>query len=101
MSRKQHDYLYVLIDRFNKMCTLMPCKKLISAELYFQHVWVHYGFPTYIVSERDSRLFGNFWSNLWKIMDTKLKKSISFHPQIDDKTEVVNRTIVHILRGYC
>ena len=64
MSRKQHDYLYVVVDRFSKMCILMPCKKTIIAEqtveLYFQHVWVHYGLPTFIVSEGDSRFIGNF-----------------------------------------
>jgi hypothetical protein len=27
MSRKCHNYLYVVVDRFNKMCVLMPCKK--------------------------------------------------------------------------
>ena len=26
MSRKSHDYLYVVVDRFSKMCILMPCK---------------------------------------------------------------------------
>ena len=69
--------------------------------LYFQHVWGHYGFPTSVVSDRDSRFVGNFWSNLWKMMDTKLKKSTAFHTQIDGKTEAVKRTVVHILRGYC
>ena len=105
MSRKHHDYLYVVVDRFSKMCILMPCKKTITiektVELYFQHVWVHFGFPTSIVSDRDSRFIGNFLSNLWSMMDTKLKKSTTFHPQIDGQTEVVNRTIVHLLRGYC
>ena len=77
-SRKHHEYLYVVVDRFSKMCILMPCKKTINVEqiveLYLQHVWVHYGFPTSIASDRDSRFVGNFWSNLWKMMDTKLKK---------------------------
>jgi hypothetical protein len=27
MTKGGHDYLYVVVDRFNKMCILMPCKK--------------------------------------------------------------------------
>ena len=34
-------------------------------------------------------------------MDIKLQKNTSFHPQTDGKTEVVNRTGVHLLRAYC
>jgi abortive infection bacteriophage resistance protein len=54
-----------------------------------------------IVTDRDSRFLGEFWSTLWELMDTKLKKSIAFHPQTDGKTEVVNMTVVQLLRGYC
>ena len=32
MLRKGHDYLYVVVDRFKKMCLLMPCKKAITTE---------------------------------------------------------------------
>ena len=104
MSRKQHDYLYVVVDKFSQMCILMPYKKTITdekiVELYFQHVWVHFGLPISIVSDRDSRFIGNFLSNLWRMMETKLKKSIVFHPQTDGKTEVVKITVVHLHR-YC
>ena len=66
MSRKGHDYLYVVVDRFRKMCLLMPCKKTITAEqtsnIFFQNVWVHFGLPTSIVSDRYSWFVGNFWS---------------------------------------
>ena len=89
------------MDRFSKMCILMPCKKIITVELYFQHVWVNFGLPTFTVSDRDSRFIRNFWSNIWSMMDTKFKKSTDFHPQTNGQTEVVNRTIVHLLRGYC
>ena len=27
MSKRGHDYLYVVVDRILKMCVLMPCKK--------------------------------------------------------------------------
>ena len=32
MSRIDHDYLYVVVDRFGKMCILMPCKKQVIVE---------------------------------------------------------------------
>ena len=55
MSRKGHDYLYVVVYRFNKMCILISCKKEVTfeltAHLFFQHVWVHFGLPTSIVSD--------------------------------------------------
>jgi len=57
-SRKGHDYLYVVVDRFRKMCILIPCNKHITVEqtakLFFEHVWVHFGLPTSIVSDRDT-----------------------------------------------
>ena len=69
LLRKGHDYLYVVLDRFSMMCMLMPCKNKITAEqttqLFFQNLWVHFGLPTSIVSDRDSRFVGNFWSSLW------------------------------------
>ena len=55
MSRKGHDYLYVVVDSFNKMCVLIPCKKQVTAEkttqTFFENVWVHFGLPTSIVSD--------------------------------------------------
>jgi hypothetical protein len=58
MSKKNHDYLYVVVDRFSKMYILMPCKKQVTAEkmtqMFFQHVWVHFGLPKSIIFDRDS-----------------------------------------------
>ena len=101
MSRKGHDYLYVVVDRFSKMCILMPCKKQIIAEmiahLFFQNVWVHFGLPTSIISDRDSCFLGKFWSSLWELMDTKLKKRTVFYPQTKGQTEVFNQSVVHLI----
>jgi hypothetical protein len=85
MTKGGHDYLYVVVDRFSKMCILIPCKKQIIVEqtvnLFFQHIWVHFGLPTSIVSDRDTQFLGDFWTSLWKMMNTKLKRRINFHPQ--------------------
>ena len=82
----------------------MACRKEISAEetakIFFKHVWVHFGLPKTIISNRDTRFLSKFWSSLWAMMDTKLTKSIAFHPQIDGQIEVVNRMIIQILRMY-
>jgi hypothetical protein len=87
------------------MCILMPCKKQVTTEqmtqMFFQNVWVHFGLPKSIISDWDSRFVGSFWLSLWALMDTKLKKSTTFHLQTDGQTEVVNITVVHLLCGYC
>lgn len=96
--------ILLLID-LSKMCILIPCRNQVNdeqtAQMFFQNVWVHFGLPTSIISNRDSRFMGEFWSNLWGLMDTKLKKSTTFHPQTDGKIEVVRKIVVHLLRGYC
>jgi hypothetical protein len=72
------------------MCILMPCKKQVTSEkmaqMLFQNVWVHFGFLKSIISDQDSRFVGSFWSSLWALMDTKLKKSTTFHLQTDGQT---------------
>jgi hypothetical protein len=86
-TRKGHDYLFVVVDRFSKMGILMPCKKTIKGQeatiMFFEHVWVHFGIPSSIISDRDTKFLNAFWTTLWEKMDTKLKRSIGFHPQTD------------------
>jgi hypothetical protein len=86
------------------MAIMAACKKNITAEaiakLFFERVWVHFGIPQSIISDRDNSFLSPFWSSLWSMLDTKLTKSTSFHPQTDGQTEVVNRMIVHILHMY-
>ena len=44
LSRKGHDYLYVVVDRFNKMCILTPCKKKITIEQTTHLLFQTFGF---------------------------------------------------------
>jgi hypothetical protein len=58
MTKGGHDYLYDVVDRFSKTCIFMSCKNYIivdqTANIFFQYVWVHFGLPTSIVSNRDT-----------------------------------------------
>ena len=103
MNKRVHDYLFVIMDRFSKMCVLIPCKKTITGQdatnLIFSHVWVHFGLPNSIISYRYSRFLETFWTCFWENMDTRLKRSTTFHPQMDEQTKVVNRKVFQLLRG--
>lgn len=86
------------------MAILIACMKTVTApqvtKLFFLHVWTCFGLPSSIILDRDGCFLIHFWTHLWEMMDTKLKRYTSFHPQIDRQTEVANRTVVHALRIY-
>jgi len=84
------------------MAFFIACTKTTTvaqtAELYFHHVWPHFGLPTSIISDMDSRFLSTFWKKMWTLPGCQLKFSTAFHPQIDGQTKVVNRILVHALR---
>ena len=62
-SKKGNDYLYVVVDRFNKICILIPCCKHITTEqtekLFFEHGFIlDYPFPLYLIKTPD--LWGSY-----------------------------------------
>ena len=103
-TKHGNDCVFVVVDKFLKIAIMVACKKNITtkatAELLFERVWVHFGIPQSIISDRDNRFLSAFWSSLWLMLDTKLTKSTTFHPQTDGQTEVVKEMIIHILRMY-
>ena len=103
-TKHGNNFVFMVIDRFLKMAIMSACKKNITSEstakLFFERVWVHFGIPQSIISDRDSRFLNTFWSSLWSMLDTKLTKYTTFHPQTNGQTEVINKMIVHILCIY-
>ena len=83
--RKGNDYLLVVVDKFNKMFIIMPCKNTIkgkeATKFFFKWVWMHFGIPRSIISYKDTKFLSASWTTLWEKMNTKLKRSTTSHPQ--------------------
>lgn len=83
-TQRGHDYIFFGVDQFSKMAILIACTKTFIApqvvKLFFQHMWTYFRLPSSIVLDRDGHFLSHFWTHLWEMMDTKLKRSTSFHP---------------------
>ncbi|RVW28374.1 Transposon Tf2-11 polyprotein [Vitis vinifera] len=99
--------IIVVVDRFSKYATFIAaptdCTAEETARLFLKHVVKYWGLPKFIISDRDPRFTGKFWTELFKLMGSELHFSTSFHPQTDGRlrgygTATVNSS--HLTIGY-
>jgi len=92
-----------VVDRFSKMAHFIPCQKTSNAthitNSFFREVVRLHGLPKSIVSDKDTKFVGKFWRTVWKRLGTNLSFSSSYHHHIDGHTEVVNKSMVNLLRS--
>ncbi|KAK3043277.1 hypothetical protein RJ639_002520 [Escallonia herrerae] len=60
----------------------------------------YWGMPQDIVSDRDSRFTGNFWTELFKLFGSQLSMSSSYQPESDGQTERFNSMLEEYLRHF-
>ncbi|KAJ9514317.1 hypothetical protein QJQ45_012336 [Haematococcus lacustris] len=99
-----HDSILVIVDRLTKMVHLAPTVEKVNGEdvarLFYDNVFKLHGMPLEIISDRDPRFRGQFFSGLCDIMQTKQCLSTAFHPQSDGQTERMNKVMEDMLRHY-
>jgi len=94
----------VFVDRLTKRVAWEACHDSITAEgaarMFFNTIVRHHGVPKVITSDRDPRFTATFWSELQRLMGTKVKMSTADHAETDGQTEVANKMLLQLLRSY-
>src|SRR3954465_4667867 len=104
LTKNGHDAIFVVVDKLSKTIKAIPTVTTVTApevaDLFFHHIFRHFGLPSIIISDRDARFTGKFWQTLWAQLGTKLAMSTAFHPQTDGQTERANQVLEQVLQNY-
>jgi len=93
----------VVVVRFSKMTHFIACKitsdSIEVVVLFFKEVMRLHGLPITITIYRDTIFLGHFLRTVWKKMGFKLLYNSSYHPYIDEQTEVLDKSLENLLRS--
>ena len=103
-TQRQHDAIWVIVDRFKKSTHFLPVNVEDSpeklAQLYVDEIVRLHGVLVSIVSDRDRRFTSRFWSYLQPTLGIRLHFSTTFHPQTDGQSERTIQMLEDMLRAY-
>ena len=94
-SQGYNSILTITDHNCTKAAIFIPCNEEINAEetaaLYIKHVFIHFGLPSKIISDRDPRFASKFTRELCKIVGIEQNISTAYHPQTDRQSERTNQ----------
>ena len=103
LIQKGLDAILAIIDHgCSREAIFLPCSIHISragvAQLYLNHIYLWYGLPWKIISNRDPRFTSHFRKALTKWLGIQQNLSTTAHPQMDGLSEWKNQWIEQYLR---
>ncbi|MBW0571119.1 hypothetical protein O181_110834 [Austropuccinia psidii MF-1] len=102
---KSYNACLVIVDRYSKTPIFLPCHKddtaMDTALLLWNRVISHTGLFKNIISDRDTKFTSALWTNLHKLLGTRLSFSTAYHPQTDGLAERMIQTLEDMIRRFC
>jgi hypothetical protein len=92
------DVIMVVVDKFTKYGHFIALAHPFSALQVARAFMDHIGLPEFIISDRDKIFTSHLWQELFKLSDTQLMMSSSYHLQTDGQTERLNQCLEAFLR---
>ncbi|MBW0480206.1 hypothetical protein O181_019921 [Austropuccinia psidii MF-1] len=72
-----------------------------TAFLFWNNITATFGVPKIIISDRDSKLISELWTNLYDMLCTRLAFSTAYDPQTYTLAERMIQTMEDIIRRFC
>ena len=89
------DTILVVVDMLSKYAHFLPLSHPFTApqvaQLFLTKIIKLHDIPCSIISDQDKVFVSSFWSELFRLLGSDLRRSLAYHPQTDGQTEVVNR----------
>ena len=83
-TRRQHDSIWVIVDRMTKSSRFLAVKTTYLVEdyakVYINEIVRFHGVPLSIISDRGPQFTSHFWKSFQKGLGTQVNLSTTFHP---------------------
>ena len=100
----RYNCIYVVVDKLSHYAHFMrlahPYTAVMVAQVFMDNIYKLHGLPEEIISDHDKIFNSSFWQELFRIHQTDLKMSSSYHLETDGTTERVNRCLETYLRCF-
>jgi hypothetical protein len=97
-----YSVILVAVDRLTKYAHFMPLKHPYTSSsvalVFFNNIVKLHGIPKTIVSDRDKVFTSNVWKELFRLLDTQLCTSSSYHAPTGGQSERVDQCLETYLR---